>query len=267
MDELKQTISVPYGSEGKNALETISGANSTFFTGVDDLINLNFDPFVSGYAFIYWLQLPSWFEKDPDLKYFKNMTQKNFRSFQGVSSIELNMLQHQTGFAGREYDIVGGITPGNSEFTLSHKEYSGGIMRKMYQKWISYIRDPRTGIALYPKLFDVEYGARNHSGQLIYIVTRPDVTNTSKNIVEYAAFYSNIVPKNIPLDSLYNYEQGQQDSPTIDINFSGFCEIGPDVEEYAKTILAEKILLTSENVDGINFRNSFGDITSLIPKN
>ena len=266
MEELKKTINVPYGTEGGNALDTITGANSTFFTGVDDLINLNFDPYVSGYAFIYWVQLPSWFEKDPDLKYFKNMTQKNFRSFQGVTSIELTTLQQQTGFAGREYDVAGGITTGNTEFTISHKEYSGGVMRKMYQKWVSYIRDPRSGVAIYPKLFGIEYGARNHTGELIYIVTRADATNTSKNIIEYAAFYSNVMPKNIPLDILYNYEQGQQDSPTIDINFSGFCEIGPDVEEYAKSILAEKVLMNEDNDAGINFKNSFGDISSLFKK-
>ena len=126
-----------------NDLETIKGANSTFFTGVDDLINLNFDPIVTGYAYIYWVQLPSWFDRDPDLKYFKQMTQKNFRSFQGLTEITLNTAQHQTGFGGAEFDVATGITKGNEEFTLAHKEYSGGIIRKMYQKWVSYIRDPK----------------------------------------------------------------------------------------------------------------------------
>ena len=117
-----------------NDLEVIKGATSTFFTGVDDLINLPFDPIITGYAFIWWVQLPSWFEKDPDLKYFKQMTQKNFRSFQGITNIELATLQHQTGFAGNEFDIAGDINKGNTEFTLVHKEYSGSIMRKNVQK-------------------------------------------------------------------------------------------------------------------------------------
>lgn len=226
----------------KTDLSLISGTSNSFFTGVDDEVNLFLDPYVSGYAFIYWLSLPSWFEKDDDLKYFKELTQKNFRSFQGVNSIELNSLTHQTGFAGNEVNIVGDIQKNNTDFTISHKEFSGGVMRKMYQKWISYMRDPRTGIALYPKLFDVDYGARNHTGKLMYIVTRPDVTNTNKEIVEYAAMYSNVFPTNIPLDTLYNWELGNQDSPTIDINFKGFCEIGPDVEAYAKKILTERIM-------------------------
>jgi hypothetical protein len=234
--KLKKTIA--------NDLEQVSGTQNMFFTGVDDEVNKFLDPIVTGYAFIYWVSLPSWFEDDDDLKYFKNMTQRNFRSFSGVGGLELGTAQLNTGFANNEINVVTGITRGNTEFTIGHKEFSGSPMTKMYNKWISLIRDPRTGIATYPKLFDVEYGARNHSGQLLYIVTRPDVTNVGHNNVEYAAFYSNVVPTNVPLDTLYNFEIGSQDSPTIEINFKGFPEIGPAVTEYAKKILAEKIMAT-----------------------
>lgn len=225
-----------------NDLSKISGTTNSFFTGADDTINLYTDPFVTGYAFIYWVDLPSWFEQDPDLKYYKELSQKNFRSFNGVSPLTLNTITTQSGFAGNEIAWAGDMNRDNTEFTISHKEYSGGIMRKMYQKWLTFMRDPRTGIALYPKLFNVDYGARNHSGQLLYCVTRPDVTNTSKHIIEYACFYSNVIPTNLPLDSLYNFELGSQDSPTIEISFRGSPEIGPDVDEYAQKILTDKIM-------------------------
>jgi hypothetical protein len=244
-----------------NDLEVIKGATSTFFTGVDDLINLPFDPIVTGYAFIHWVQLPSWFEKDPDLKYFKQMTQKNFRSFQGLANIEMTTATQQTGFANNEFDVATGITKGNTEFTLTHKEYSGSIMRKMYQKWVTYIRDPRTGIALYPKLFGIDYGARNHTGQLLFISVRPDVTNTDKDIVEFAAFYSNVMPTTIPIGDLYNYEQGSQDSPLVTITFKGFVEIGPDVEAYAKRILRDEVLKVTTDSSGIPFVDSYGTNT------
>lgn len=241
----------------KNDLTLVSGVNNSIFTGVDDQVNLYLDPIVTGYAFIYWVSLPDFFEEDADLKYFKQLSQLNFRSFNGINSFELNTSQVTTGFAGHEINVVTGISRQNTEFTIGHKEYSGGVMRKMYQKWISLIRDPRTGIALYPKLYDVDYGARNHSAQLLYIVTRPDVTNTGKNIIEHAQFYSNVVPTNVPLDSLYNFELGSQDSPTIEITFRGFPEIGPNVDEYAATILAEKIMNTEGDsylpfVDSLN---------------
>ena len=35
---------------------------------------------------------------------------------------------------------------------------------------------------------------------------------------------------------------GSQDSPTIEISFRGSPEIGPDVDEYAQTILTDKIM-------------------------
>ena len=184
-----------------NDLEVVNNLNGSFFTGVDDQVNLYLDPIVTGYAFIYWVDLPNWFEKDADLKYFKQLSEKNFRSFQGINSIELNTAQLQTGFAGHEINAVTGISRQNTEFQIGHKEFSGSPMTKMYQKWISMIRDPRTGVALYPKLYNVEYGARNHSGQLLYIMTRPDATNAGKNVVEYACFYSNVVPTNVPLES------------------------------------------------------------------
>jgi hypothetical protein len=240
-----------------NPLDSLGGVNS-IFTGVDDMVNLNLNPYVTGYSFIYWVDLPAWFNKDPDLKYYKEMSQKNFKNFSGVDNITLNTVDQQVGgFTGAPAAFAGNIEKGNTEFSINHKEYSGGVMRKMYQKWISYIRDPRTGIALYPKLFNVDYTAKNHTGQLLYIVTRPDVTNTSKNIVEYAAFYSNVMPTNIPYDALYNYEMGSQESPEITISFKGFMENGPDVEAYAKQVLAQKIM-SPEGDSYLPFVDSLG---------
>lgn len=231
---IKQTINTD--------LSNIAGTNNSVFTGVDDTVNNWLDPYTTGYAFIYWVKLPSWFDDDSDLKYFKQLSQLNFRSFQGISPLELNTNTVQNGFAAHEINVPGNITRSNTDFQISHKEYSGGVMRKMYQKWVSMIRDPRTGVAIYPKLYGVDYGMRNHTGQLLYIVTRPDVTNTSKKIVEFSAFFSNVFPTNVPLDTLYNFEIGNQESPTIEISFKGVPEIGPNVDEYASTVLSNKIM-------------------------
>lgn len=249
---IEKTININ-DNDGKNMLEVVNNLNGSFFTGVDDQVNLYLDPIVTGYAFIYWVDLPDWFKEDADLKYFKQLSEKNFRSFQGINSIELNTSQLQTGFAGHEINVVTGISRQNTEFQIGHKEFSGSPMTKMYQKWISMIRDPRTGVALYPKLYNVEYGARNHSGQLLYIMTRPDATNAGKNVVEYACFYSNVVPTNVPLDSLYNFEIGSQDSPQIEITFKGFPEMGPNVNAYAEKILKEKIMSKNGDINGNSF--------------
>ena len=248
-------------------LNAVSNLKGSFFTGVDDQINLYVDPIVTGYAFIYWVDLPKWFKEDKDLKYFKAFTERNFRSFNGVNSIELQTATQQSGFGAHEINVVTGVQRQNTEFQISHKEFSGSPMTKMYQKWVSMIRDPRTNIPIYPKLYNCEYGARNHSGQLLYIVTRPDATNTTHNVVEYAAFYSNVVPTNVPLDTLYNFEIGNQDSPTIEINFKGFPEIVPNVNEYAQSVLNNKIMNKAGDsfipfVDSYN--TPFGPITDSI---
>lgn len=250
-----------------NNMDVIKGSTSTFFTGVDDTINLPFDPIATGYAFIWWVELPSWFDQDPDLKYFKTYSQKNFKSFQGIGDIELTTAQAQTGFANREYDVITGVTNQNTDFTIGMKEFSGSPSRKMVQKWIEYIRDSRTGIATYPKTFNTEYGARNHTGQLLYMMVRPDVTNVGHSRIEYAAFYSNVFPTNVPLSTLYNYTQGEQDSPTIDIQFKGFVSNGPQVDAYAQKVLDEQIMNVAEDGEGIPFLDSYGtntDVTSIL---
>ncbi len=232
-------------------LSAISGENSTFFTGVEDTLSSNrLDIFVGGYAFIYWVDLPSWFAKDGNLQYFKGFTEKAFKSFNGVDNMTLNTTTIQTGYAGHELEVPTGTSRGNTGFSLEFNEYSGGVVRKMLNSWVSYISDPRTGTSPYGKLFDVEYGLRNHSGQLLYIVTRPDVNNTSKDIVEYAALYSAVVPKTVPMDHL-NVTKGEQNNASFSIDFTGFVELGPKIESYAKTILQEKIFYSSTNTDGI----------------
>ena len=239
-----------------NRMDSLKGNRSLTFTGTDDMINLSFTPIETGYAFIFWVKLPGWFKEDDDLQYFEAMTQKNFDSFQGLTDMELETATHQMGFNGNEFNVATVIRKSNTDFTIRHKEYMGSPIRKMYQKWITYISDPRTGIALYPRVFeDYPYDAKNHTAQLLYVMTRPDVYNTGKNTVEFAALYSNVFPRTIPL-SHYAFEKGAQDSPTIEINFNGVIEIGPDVEEYANYVLEAFFNGTGEGsytfVDSLN---------------
>lgn len=250
MAELKKTI--------QTNLDIIKGTNSSFFTGIDDLVSsTRLDPIVTGYSFLRVIDVPSWFEKDPDLKYFKDMINKNTRGFQGLSDIELTTGEHQSGFAGNAYDVITGVQKGNTEFTLTHKEYSGSIMRKLYSKYISLVRDPRTGIAMYPSLYGVEYGARNHTLSFVYMTVKPSVMDKKDdNIIEHAVFYSNCFPMSIP-QSIYNFDDGNQESPTIDVSWKGHSEFGPDVEAFALKILREQIQNINSDGDGIPFLDSY----------
>ena len=233
----------------ENPLEKLNKMGS-FFNGTDPttFAEIELDPFVSGYSFIYWLKLPSWFEQDEDLKYFKVLTQKVMVSFNGFADVELQESSQQYGFAGNEVSFVTGIQRGNTDFTIGFKEYSGTPITHMFNKWITMIRDKNTGIALYPKLYNVEYSARNHTGQLLYISMRPDVTNVGKNNLEKAFLYSNVFPINVAWSSLFNYELGTSESPTsVDVNFKGVPLEGAAVDKLAKKILEEEILQVSED--------------------
>lgn len=232
-----------------NPLEKLNGVG-TFFTGMDAsaYADIELDPYVSGYSFIFWVKVPTWFEKDGDLKYFKVLTQKTMRSFQGIADTELQETSQQSGFAGNEASVVTGIQRGNTDFTIGFKEFSGTPITKMFNKWISYIRDKNTGISIYSKLYDCEYSARNHTAILLYITVRPDVTNVTHQNIEKAFLYANVYPLNIPNSTLFNYELGSQESPTsVDINFKGVPFEGKAVDEYAAKILKNEILDVSEN--------------------
>ena len=214
--------------------------NGGYFTGGLNFQELNFDPIVTGYAFIFWTKLPKWVVKM--YPGFAAMTQKNFKSFDGISDIELQVQEYNYGFANNEYAVAGGITKANTDFTIRHQEYSGNPIKNMYTAWVSGIADPETGIATYPRTFGMDYAAKNHTGELIYIVTRPDANNTSKTNIEFAAYYTNVMPTRIPLGHL-NYSQGDHNLVELDIPFRGNMHIGAKVDKFAKQVLSSNITL------------------------
>lgn len=243
--------------------------DKSFFTGHMNLQKLQFDPFVGGYAFIIWVKVPKWLEET--FPGFVAMTQKNFKSFDGISDIDLGTDDYHFGFNSNAYGVATSISKGNTEFTLKHQEYSGSPIKNMYQFWVSSIRDPRTDIATYPTMFGCEYSAKNHTGELLYIVTRPDVNNVSKKNIEFAAYYTNVFPTKIPLGHL-NYSEGDHALVEIDIPFKGNMNIGPKIDAFAAKKLKETYNFVTEgffdptnpNVGGDNLGvfNDYGDEVS-----
>ena len=217
---------------------TVQGS---WFTGKMNTQTLDFDPLVTGYAFIVWTKLPFWVDKT--YQNFADMTQKNFKSFEGLSNIELQTAQYAHTFNANNYEYATTIQKQNTNFTLKHQEFSGNPIKNMYQFWVTGIRDPETDIAVYPRAFGCTYGAKNHTGELMYIVTRPDANNVEDHNVEFAAYYTAVMPTSVPIQH-FNYQQGSHDSPEIEINFVGDLHIGPEVDNYAQEILM--------NTDDIN---------------
>ena len=205
---------------------------SEFFTGVFNTKGFPVDPFVTGFAFIKWVKVPSWLETA--YPGFKQMTEKNFRALTGVEDMEIAALTIQAGFTPSEFQFAGQVSKSDG-FTLTHNEFSGLPMTQMYTHWASGIRDPETGVATY----EGEYSARNHCGELMYIVTRPDANKrTDGSIIEHAHFFTGVMPAKIPLSHL-NYTAGQPETPPLEMTFFAHRHIGRRIDEAAVGILSQ----------------------------
>lgn len=222
------------------AVRVFSGTNHVvqpnFFKGTNNLQTLDFDPFITGYAFIMWTFIPAWVARV--YPGFATFTQQNFQSFGGLQDLDLATGTHQQGFAANEYHVATNLQKQNTDFTIKHAEFSGSPVRNMYSFWVTGIRDPETGIATYPRMFGVDYAARNHTAELLYVVTRPDANNTAMNNIEFAAYYTNVMPTKVSLSHL-NFDLGSHDPTQIEIPFKGTLHMSPQVDSYAKIRLAQ----------------------------
>ena len=203
-----------------------------------------FDPFISGYAFVIWTRLPVFFD-DSFKQAFKALTEKNFKAFSGLGDLTLATEQVTSGIAGNSIDVASNLPKENQGFTLKHIEMAGSPIREAYQWWISGIRDPETGLAHYHgKVGDLGYSMKNHTGELLYIVTDPAGGVGKAKSIEYACYYTNVLPLKIPQDHL-NYAAGEHSVPEIDIDFKGTWHQSAAINALAKNVMANYTIVKS----------------------
>lgn len=231
----------------------------SFYNGTLNFKQLDYDPLVTGYAVIIWDKIPSWVESE--YPGFKAFTQKNFLALSGIEDFQIETQEYQYGFNNNSYNTAVGITKNNTEFTLTHKEFSGNPVKNMYQHWTTNIFDPETGISPYGRKYGLDFKAANHTGSLMYIVLRPDVNNIDKNNIEFAAYFTNVFPKKTPL-SHFEFQQGTRDHVQIEIPFSGVMHISAAVDNYAKKLLNQSYsYITMGMFDPENLNQGESDIT------
>ena len=216
-----------------NVYDPSKAGADTFFQGQFQSKNIVRDPLVSGFAFVKWLNIPQWVVKE--YPSFAAQTEKNLRAFSGINDIEMSTFAIQEGFTGSENMFAGGAQMFQG-FSMTHREYSGSPIRNAYTHWVTGVRDPVTGIARYPKDYPdlaPEYSAKYHTGELIYLMTRPDADNTNNSrIIEFACLYTMVMPTKIPLGHL-NFTAGTNDGTEIEMPFIGVPHISPAVDEIA----------------------------------
>jgi len=226
----------------------------TFYTGSFNTKTLPMDPLVNGFAFIKWIVLPDWFRaKYP---WFAGITEKNLKSFQGNDDIEISPVSVQVGFTSNESQFAGIMGSKGTGFTMSHNEFSGSPVTGAYNYWVSSVRDPHSGYAPYCAEHGVDYSARNHTGELLYVVLKPSagkVGTQARDIsldIEDATYYTNVMPLKIQRNHL-NYSQGTQEAVQVEQSFTADRWFGAGVLDYAASVLssfASIQCLQTENV-------------------
>jgi hypothetical protein len=236
----------PYGLERFTSNVSFKSPNlenittDTFYTGAFNTRTQPMDPLITGYSFIKWIKIPSWVEKK--YGYFTTLTEKNLKSFNGNDDVEISTVSASLGFTGNESQFAGAIGSKGSGFTMSHIEYANSPVSDAYDFWVSSVRDPHSGIATYPSLSGEDYCARNHTGELLYVVLKPSVARAGDEAraiykdIESATYYTNVMPLKISR-SHWNFTAGSQDAVNLDVNFTADRWFGGGVLEYAASVI------------------------------
>jgi len=206
-----------------------------FYNGVTNTSKLHYDPLVTGYSIMIFTKFPWWVRQMFPLAPI--LLQKNFAGFDGNNDIELTTSDVQEGFSQNSYQVAQSIGAKSNDFSTKHLEYSGSLISRIFTFWVTGIRDPDTGIATYPRQFNIDYAAVNHTAEIMYMSLRPDADNIEFPIIEFASYWTACFPKKIPI-SHFNYSKASQTAPIeIDMTWSGVQHIGPGVEKAAQTLL------------------------------
>lgn len=248
----------------QKGVKGIDYATDNLFAGVWRLDQSNldkFDPFISGYGFVMWTKLPAFFTETIKTQ-FKNLTEKNFKAFSGVGDMTLSVEDMTMGFNGNAYGVATNIQKENTSFTLTHYELAGSPVRELYQHWVTGIRDPETGLAHYHGKLNatMQYSAKNHTGELLYIVTDPSGAAGGASGIEFACYYTNVMPTKIPQDHL-NYSSGDHSPSEVQIDFRGNYHQSKDINALAVKAM-DKYKITKQFGDyaskGVSFSDSKG---------
>lgn len=215
----------------------IDYASDNLFTGVWNLDQSNlerFDPYVQGYSFFMWTKLPAFFDEEY-ANNFKALTERNYKSFSGIGNLTLSDDNVSAGFAGNQYPVAINMTKENTSFTITHNELAGSPIRELYHYWITGIRDPETGLATYHGHIEdgsFVYSAKNHTAELLYVVTDPSGAVGGSSGIEFACYYTNVFPTQIPMDHL-NYTSGDHGLTEISQEFRGTFHMSKEINELA----------------------------------
>jgi len=183
------------------------------------------DPYISGYHFVHFKDLPSYLETAikndaGDLGIDSNETIQKILAASTLAVTPpggtLNKAEF-TGLGGTKWSVPTNIDYGNT-LTIRFLEYSRLPILHIFHSWFRLMREYRTGTSpLYgsgPSGGDTTYTKKSYSGTVLYWTTKPDGAT-----VEYSACYTGVFPTKDPQDS-YSGDVTAVDKLELDMEFS-----------------------------------------------
>ena len=223
--------------------------HDNLFAGVwhlDDHHLEQIDPFISGYAFIVWTKVPAFF--DPKAEAQLRSTERNFKGLSGIGDYTVSTEDMTHGFAGNAIGVATSIQKENTSFSMTHQELKGSPIREIFDYWVSGIHDPETGLATYHGMIEngLEFSMKNHTGELLYIVTDPSGGVNGGSGIEAAFYFTNVFPTKIPMDHL-NYTSGDHSLAEISMDFRGTLHKSHQIDLLAAEFLKQNAISQSYN--------------------
>ena len=214
------------------------------FRGMLKLDNGNmaqYDFMQGGYGSFYWVTMPTFMEiGNPSLTTrFRNLTEKGATSFDGINDMSATTEDVTGGIAGNTFKQMTNLKDEFDSFTIKVYELQGSPIREGIDYWLTGIKDPKYGYATYHGLVNSipgGYSAKNHSAEIIYIVTDPSGLS---NGVEYAAYITNVLPTKVPKNHL-NMTHGDHPIVSFDLEFTGVKYESTWINKQAVEIIKKK---------------------------
>ncbi len=170
------------------------------------------DPYITGYHFIYFRDLPKNLSDN-----VKHTGLSNVSEIQRVLSASCLSVTPPGGTLNKtEFTGLGGIKYGvptnvdyNSTLTMKFLEYSTLPILDIFHGWIRMIRDYRTGVTTLQE----GYSKSDYASTVLFWTTQPD-----GRTVEYYSCYTGVFPTKDPQD-LYSSDLSSNDKLEPDIEF------------------------------------------------
>lgn len=207
-----------------------------------------YDPLKTGFGRLFMIRPPLFVAEGlPNkMKKFKHILEYANVGVSGMQDIEIETNQLTGGYAGRSMDIPNIAKDGANELTVKVYEFSGSPVREIIQFWMSGMADFNSGFTTYHGV-NVPVCQANQTAEFIYVST----DQTGKRI-EYACQWSNCFPRNLKLDQ-FNYDAGQHDVVSYDIQFFGTRYMSPQINNKATQLITKYNLL----MDSLNFNGGY----------